>query len=564
MIFQMKKGSLRDPFLFTPTIRVLIFLFILISYLQPFHGFPWAGAISNGLFLLVGLLIILFALLTNGEKKIHLSLIAIFTIILLILHSVWFSVTTTNRGIAPYVLVLSVAFTCYKLCRDRQDLFLTLLWGIAISSVLTAILGGGQWFGLWDSFASRELWIVDTLPGSVLAGNLNQPNNTGSLLVWGLASIVVLEARISINKVPEIFIQPIAALVTTCMIVVGLATALTHSRTASLEMITLIALVYFYRRQCGKRALVLIFLSFVVHFLVVLFLPLIKNALFDISSTGLFNGKTMMDGVRAYAYETFIKSLLLQPLLGYGIGGITHAFLSAAPLDRGFGMYFGHTHNAFLDLLVCFGLPLGGLLIYQLSKFLIFSAKKVESLNEITALAMISTFLVHAMLELPQHYAYFLIPLGMLCSQLPILVSYPSINIGKNWFILILISLVMLFYLLAEEYLRLEQDIRTARLQLAVTGRTDSPTDQKAYLLPELKGFDAMIRTPVDASMSASELYLLNSTIQQFPTRSFFSKYSLALELNGHTEEAKKWRQLACAIYPIRPCPETSISATVN
>lgn len=564
MIFRLNKGSPGDPFSLGLYLRLFFALFIVASYLQPFHSPPWTGAISNGLFVFAGLLVILAAWRTNGEPALSFSWADWLTGLALTVHSVWFAFTTTNRSIAPYVLVLAVAFLCYKLTRNRKDLLLTLLAGIAVSAVLTAFLSGGQWLGVWDSFPGRFLWIADALPGSVLSGNLSQPNNTGSLLVWGLISIVMLEAQVNGRVMPRYLAQPLAALVTTSVLFVAVAAALTHSRTASLEILFVTALIYFYRRQCGQRVMALIFLGFSAHWLTVFFLPEIKDLLFDIPSAGVFNGKTMVDGARVYAYETFFKAIWHQPFLGYGLGGITSAFLANAPLDRGMGVYFGHTHNLILDLLVCFGVPLGGWIAYQLARFFVLTLPKVKSLAEIAALAMISTLLIHAMLELPQHYAYFLIPLGILCAQLPPPAPIKTYKVAKGWLLTAIVGLATLFALLSIEYLRLEQDIRSGRLQLAVTGRASPPSDERTYFLNELKNANVMIRTPAVAGMTAAQLALFEATIQQFPMRPFFDKYSLALELNGRTEDANRWRTLGCAIYRIKPCPGTSMSAPIE
>lgn len=559
MSFLQNKGSLGDPFSLGLYLRLFSTIFIVASYSQAFHSAPWTGAVSNSLFVFVGFLVIWSGWRVDSYQVISLSIVELLAGLVLAGHSIWFAFTATNRSIAPYVLVLTVAFLCYKLTHKRTDLFLTLLAGIALSAVLAALSGGGQWLGVWDSFPGRFLWIVDVLPGTVLSGNLSQPNNTGSLLVWGLVSIVILDAHVSLRASPRFLLPALAALATTSVLFVAVAAALTQSRTASLEIVVLAALIYFYRHRCGQRVVALICLSFFAHWLTVIYLPVLKELLFDIPSVGIFNGKSMTDGARVYAYEVFIRAILLQPWFGYGIGGITNAFLTNAPLDRGFGVYFGHTHNLVLDLLVCFGVPLGGWLVYQLVRFFVFAVPKVKSLHEVAALAMIATLLIHAMVELPQHYAYFLIPIGMLCAQLPQPIARKSYVIKKSGLMVSIIGLAALFVLLSVEYLRLEQDIRSARLQLAVTGYARPPSDEPIYLLLELKRVDTMIRTSVVAGMTVAQLDLFEATIRQFPMRPLFEKYAMALEINGRKEDAKRWRTLGCAIYRVKPCPISSV-----
>lgn len=560
MLSKLEKGSLSDPFLLQKYTRILIVLTIVTSLLQSFHGKPWPAAISDGLFLIVGFLTLLIIFFSCEKVEVNFSNDFFILGFFLVVHSIYFLTATSNRSIAPYVLVIGIAFSCYKLCRNRSDIFLLFLLGISLSAILTSFISGGEWLGVWESFSSRSSWVFYTTPGTVLVGNLSQPNNMGSLLVWGLLSTAMLEENIKAQKNFLWYSFITASLTTASVISVSLATALTHSRTTSLEMVALILLTYLYRQYFGRRVLELIILATAIHFLTVIFLPQIKSLLFDASATDVFNGKSMVDGARLYAYQIFVESILSQPLLGYGLGGITNAFLNSAPLDKGIGVYFGHTHNIVLDLLVCFGIPLGGWLTYKICTFLFYGLIKVKTVNEATAAVMTVTFLIHAMLELPHHYAYFLIPVGVICSQLPHKIKVYSFSISIKWIYLFSGILFVLFLLIANEYLKIEQNIRTARLQLAITGQASSPSDDPAYFLSELKGMDFMIRTPVSDKMSAEKLDIFKATLINFPSLSFFRKYSLALELNGQSNEANHWRNLGCAIYKIKPCPTSSAS----
>lgn len=77
-------------------------------------------------------------------------------------------------------------------------------------------------------------------------------------------------------------------------------------------------------------------------------------------------------------------------------------------------VWFNSAHNIVLDLLVWNGLPLGFLIIAYFAIWLFWLSKNAKDTISIVAILMVSAILMHAMLEFPQRYAYFLLPMGFL------------------------------------------------------------------------------------------------------------------------------------------------------
>ncbi|WP_228731742.1 Wzy polymerase domain-containing protein, partial [Acinetobacter sp. Colony158] len=98
---------------------------------------------------------------------------------------------------------------------------------------------------------------------------------------------------------------------------------------------------------------------------------------------------------------------------GYGWGKTSLAQLTV------FNLHPSHEwvtsgHNVLLDIIVWNGLPLGLLIIAYMACWILWLNQKAKTLESIIALLMVGAILIHALLEFPLRYAYFLFPFGFL------------------------------------------------------------------------------------------------------------------------------------------------------
>src|SRR5690606_40384553 len=119
------------------------------------------------------------------------------------------------------------------------------------------------------------------------------------------------------------------------------------------------------------------------------------------------------DMSRLAIWQQMIAAIQAQPWFGYGWYQTSAAFVSISDTVQG-PVWIRSAHNFILDFLLWNGLVLGlpflayfGYLGYQLQRW-------VKTPESVIGILMIGAFVTHAMFEFPQHYAYFLLPVGFI------------------------------------------------------------------------------------------------------------------------------------------------------
>ena len=539
-------------------VSTAIVVLCFIGYLQPFHSAPWPSAINDGVFLLLGFICIGAAIAKPDASRLRFSRAEILVLSLLIVHLSVSILVFDNRSVAPYGLVLFLAFFCYKTNIGNLANQKLLLTGIWLSATATAIISIGQWLGAWDQWDSRFLWMLNISAGARLAGNLGQPNMTGTLLIWGVVSTAVLASQLE-DGFPGMTREKVGqGLLSASIVLITVASALTQSRTTTLGLIAVAMIAWKHRSIYGQRALQLTLVVCALHIMLVAALPAITHLMFESELTTAFGGKGIVDHSRLDAYAIFLRAIFEKPFFGYGIGGTVAAFINGVDARPGIGQYFAHAHNLALDLLVWFGIPFGLLLLFCIGRFIYRAYVRIKTKNDVAVFSILAAVFIHSMFELPLHFAYFLIPVALFAANF----SQPELSqefvLPRFVTVTALFISGTVFVLIANDYFRMEQDIRQARLELAITGRAHPPTDSPPILLKELYGANVMLRTEVSSSMSQSQLKLFEETTGQFPMRPFIEKNIKALTLNGQNEKANYWKDKYCAIYGQKACQSLS------
>lgn len=135
-----------------------------IGYLQPFHSAPWPSAINDGVCLLLGLVCVAYNIITIKQYRFSFSFKEIVIIGLIAIHIALSTIFFENRSVWPYILVLLVSFLCYKNEIQYAVNKNYLIAGIWLSATVTAIIGIGQWLGVWHQFDGRFFGCLMSTP----------------------------------------------------------------------------------------------------------------------------------------------------------------------------------------------------------------------------------------------------------------------------------------------------------------------------------------------------------------------------------------------------------------
>src|SRR5690606_4299829 len=162
----------------------------------------------------------------------------------------------------------------------------------------------------------------------------------------------------------------------------------------------------------------------------------------------------------------------------------------------------------------------------------------VNSPESVIGILMIGAFVTHAMFEFPQHYAYFLLPvgfiLGTILAQNPKIktITLPSICL-KLTFSLGLLLLVVIYRDYDVAVPKLGQSIRYEKQPEKITN------EKPIYLLTEFNHRIGWIRLNPYSEVSAEQIKEGEQMVLTYPTKYNLIKYAKLLAFNGYEVEAK-------------------------
>ncbi len=290
-------------------------------------------------------------------------------------------------------LALSVMVATLAPSPARLERWLSaLLIGILIASVFNAFAS------LLQTVAPNwtdDVWIARPATSHDRAsGNLRQPNQLATLMLWGLVASGYLNRRRwllgCVCSAP-----PLATLLAT------------GSRTGviSLALIAIALLVRTNRVRTwpARRWLALLLAA----------LPLAWLALSS------FTRSTAQAAVsqRLALWRDSIEIISQHPWLGVGWGQLNFAW-TLTPLPHRAPDVFDHAHNLPLQLAAELGLPLALLLMLVLAASLWRARVALQSTMGGTLAALILIVLLHSLFEYPLWFSYFLLPTAILLSWL--------------------------------------------------------------------------------------------------------------------------------------------------
>lgn len=421
-----------------------------------------------------------------------------------------------------------------------------LLDGIAACLVLTGIASAGialcQWLGpsVWSD------WIEPMPAKGRPIGNIGQPNHLSTQLLLGLTGLLYWYEQRRIGRW-------CASLAATWL---GLGIVISQSRTGWLAIGLLGIWWLLMRRRAGLRLPPTAVLAATFLFILAV---LAEPRLF-----AFWNGPLDLEGTtpalrltsarRAAIWELLWHASMQAPWFGYGWNQIANAHFASAAAVPGISTWLSHSHNLILDLILYNGIPLGLLLTGLLVAWFVRRVRECrDSASWCWLLAIFIVFL-HALLEYPLHYAYFLVPTGLLMGIVGS-GSTRSFRSGRLALaapasvVAFTLSVVAIEYVDAEEALR---DLRLASLQVGQPAKDLPKPDWK--VLESWRAYHGAMTADITASMSSSEIAALRNLAARYPYPNVLSQYAHAAALNNQPEAAQAALAHACKVHKASVC----------
>lgn len=515
---------------------------VALVWLAPNHQLPWQSFHHEWLAAVVlGVMLLLTAKETRWSLQ--LPIVACLLLGASVLPLVqWAAGLLVHFGTAlvsaSYIAATGLAVALgYTSARQRSErLLIVWLAGLAAAAVLNVPVQLIQWFQLHsndlNSFANA---LVTPVAGGLRpSGMLLQPNQLATIQVWGLIALSWFHYKRMLSTA--------ACGVLFAVVVVGVG--LTQSRAGMLEVAVVLCLLILLRRPMGRFAIpamwgigLLVLVVWSIYFREVAdFLGVVNPAEGRLSA---------IDGARIDAWKAFGGAVLQSPWVGYGITDSAYAYFALAESHPHWyiGQRFGHAHNAIIDLALWVGIPLA-LLVVSLSAVWLW--KRLMGLRDNVAgffpFAIISALLVHAMLELPHQFLYFLFPLGLAVGWLSALdpVGRPLQLPSLAWAVCGLMVLGVAA-VIAKDYLFYQERYTEWRFEnLRIGTRPDIPVD-RPWVLDQIYDELTLYRIDYSTPFPKDRLKWVEDATRGVPTPPAIYAAAKANLLAGDISRARTW-----------------------
>ncbi len=515
---------------------ILSALLLLLAWLLPIHKMPWT-TFGSELLTFLSAIVLLFTFIDKNLKvpKPQMLVLPILAIPLVQFgfgQILYFSnVLLCTAYITMFWLMVVAGYNLAVGEKgQREQVFKIFCLVVFTGAILSSVIAISQWLGLNGYLRP----LVNLLNGNRPYANFAQPNNLATFLCMGVFACLYLYEK---------KILPSAVLAITTFIFL-FAIALTQSRTA--WVVCIFTLIYLAIKQFGqaKRLSFPKLLVWVGIFIVIIAsLPMLNQLItsmtaHDVTQTTSVVERASSGYLRLDMWNQALIAIGQHPWLGYGWNQTGMAQIAA------FDFYPSHewyktAHNVVLDLLIWNGIPLGGLIILYMAGWLYWLNKGIKESVSIAAGLMVCAILIHALLEYPIHYAYFLLPLGFLLGVIQ--AQYPQIpKVKLNSFVIvavIIIGVALIGAIYRDYMLYRQQSVFVAKKTL--TSSQQQVMNQDIYILTQFKERVWWIGLNPYTQMSDQQLQYIGRMVANLASAYDINKYAQVLAFNGKKAEAE-------------------------
>jgi len=414
---------------------------------------------------------------------------------------------------------------------------------VGIGCIVSVWLQLYTWLGLTGD-GLQDIWSMG-LVGERAYANIGQPNQLATLLLWGILSAAWGYQNRKIGGPVAFFLA--------AFLLLGIA--MTLSRTAWLGLFFLLGTTWIWRSRWPSRwvpwaALVL----FAIFWIYPILLKELSRVLFSGPQPNYLRVQ-FQDETRHVALLLFAKAALARPWMGYGWTEVGVAQMEVASLYPGLGMTFGHSHNLFLDLVLWLGIPIGGLVSFAIVAIYVRYVRSIKCANDLVLVMFLGVIGIHALLELPLQYAYFLLPTAMMVGVLNVRTGVHPIFFSGRWLMVTLwVAAILLLAGIVRDYFRVESSFTALRFERARIGTLPIGKPPNVIFLTQLREQIRFMRYDFQPGMSKADLHWAMDVANAYPGTASSYKVASALALNDRPQEARDWLYKACKISSPQEC----------
>lgn len=520
----------------------LAIVFLALIWLVPNHQPPW-GSFHHELMVAVAIAAICIVIWWQTNWKLPVGWFSLFVVLVASLPWIqWQLGVLPKMGTAfissSYIIAFALAIAIGHVAADKSDgrFFFILFCALALAAFINVPIQLIQWYQWYDEGVDTLLMILVTPINSSQrpSGMILQPNQLATIQVWGLIGLTWLRYQRLITM--PFFLTGFSVIV--------FGVGLTQSRAGLLEMLVVFGLLAFALRTLPRRDIIWTWVGALVLLIVWSFNFGAVAEWLGVRSMAVAR-LSAIDGARIDAWRAFWAAVEERPWFGYGITDVGYAYVALA-LERPeiyIGQRFAHAHNALLDLVLWVGLPLGILISGAIIVWLFRRILKLPiQPQKVFPLAVVVALGVHAMLELPHYFLYFVVPagfcIGWLCQsdvrQLDWNLPRPAWGAAGLAVIAAATPIVMDYFPYQERYTEW-------RYENQRVGKRPDIEVHKPIVLNQIHDELVLYRLPLVANMSADQLQWITDTARSVNSPPAYFAAAKAQALAGYQVEAYLW-----------------------
>ena len=523
----------------TPFWLVLWACALALGWLLPNHYRPWTSFHLEA-WVAVVLLLAAAAVLLRSRGSVGLHGITVLVALLIFVPWLQYAFDLIHQpGVAWISSAYLLGFLLALLIGAKWELHSAGQFadGLFLAIGIAAVFSVGLQLRQWLQLEGLELWTMGGGRERPHA-NLGQPNQLGTLLLWGVLAAAWGHVRKHMGGA--------SAVLTAAYLLFGVA--LTGSRTAWIGVALIVGAAWLWRRRWEAAGFPWVVSALGLFFAVsVVAAGWLHNILSPGSPLDLDDFIRLSGELRPLAWTALLDAAWQRPWFGYGWNQVVLAQMAVTIGHPQIAGFFLYSHNLFLDLALWCGIPLGLLVSVVLVGWLWRRIRAVQSAENAVMVLFILVVANHAMLELPLHYAYMLLPTGLMMGALHVRQGVsPVLNLGRWVLFLLWLPATVLLAIIIRDYSRVEASYQTLFLEWSRIKITIPVGPPDVLLLTEWRDVIKFARMEPKPGVDVAELAWMRNLTGLFPSGLNFHKLATVLALSEHPDEARLWLQRMC------------------
>lgn len=385
--------------------------------------------------------------------------------------------------------------------------------------IISAGIALGQWFDIWES-----IWLLTSGIGARATANIAQANHFVTLLGLALVSALWLRAKGVIG-------EGVFALVMVWL-VAGMVLAV--SRMAFLQYVSIGFFWYFLSGKKGTPSGIIYILGFIFLVVGASWQADLAVALYLIEpdrALGVFERVGTTD--RLHIWWQLILAAWDKGGWGYGWGQVAVAQVDYA-LSYPVPKFTLHAHNIAVDILIWNGFLIGLAALVSFGGWMALVLWRARNEDSAYAAMCVVVISIHAFLEYPLEYSYFLIPYFLYLGYL----GGRKVDFRKLMFFFASLVFLVFLVIVWRDYRYLERDFRSLRFEMARLGVAEySVSDNKFILLDGMGSFISFMRMQLPGSLD-NKIDEARRLVYRHPYVPAFYRYVLLLVEGDRYDEA--------------------------